>query len=84
MDLRRRGFLAWGFAAVTGWLLRRRLEFSGIGEVAFCRVSDEKLLTVARSIYPRCIASCEPREGFRGITFCGAKATVTVALDRLS
>ena len=63
--------------------LRRRVEGASLGEVVFCRVSEARLLAVARSIYPDCIASHEPRPDFDGITFCGAKATLTVAPDRL-
>jgi hypothetical protein len=58
--------------------VRRKLAYDGLGDVFFCRVSDAKLLPVARSIYPRCIASHEPRPGFHGITFCGANATISL------
>ena len=49
-----------------------------VGDVFFCRVSDAKLLAIARSIYPQCVASHEPRPGFSGITVCGANATISL------
>ena len=56
----------------------------GLGDVFFCRVSDERLLPIAKSLCPSSIASCEPRPGFYGITFCGTNATLTIPADRLS
>jgi hypothetical protein len=64
--------------------LRQGVDKARLGDVVFCRVSEARLIAVARSIYPHCIASHEPRPGFHGITFCGANATLTVAPDRLS
>ncbi|MGA7240731.1 MAG: hypothetical protein WBY44_33915 [Bryobacteraceae bacterium] len=84
MDLNRRGFLLWASAPLLARPLRQHVERARLGEVYFCRVSDARLLPIARAVYPRCIASHEPRPGFHGITFCGAKDTVTVTPDRLS
>ena len=73
MRIHRRGFFlsmaAPAFAAAIG---------RELGDVFFCRVSDAKLLPIARSIYPRCVASHEPRPGFSGITVCGANATISL------
>ncbi len=57
---------------------------TGLGDVFFCRVSHESLLPIAQSLCPDSIASCEPRPGFHGITFCGANATLTIPADQLS
>lgn len=84
MDLNRRGFLLWASASLFAPHVRRTIERAGLGEVYFCRISNLDLLPFARSLFPHCITSHEPRPGFRGITFCGAKATLTVAPDRLS
>jgi hypothetical protein len=84
MGLDRRQFLLLSSAQMFTLRLRQRVDRAWLGDVVFCRVSDPRLLSVARSIYPDCIASHEPRPGFHGITFCGAKATLTVAPDRLS
>jgi hypothetical protein len=62
---------------------RRKLACARLGDVFFCRVSDAKLLPIARSLYPQSVASHEPRPGFHGITFCGADRTLTVTPDRL-
>lgn len=51
-----------------------------IGAVPFCRVSHPRFLRIARTLYPDCIATCEPRAGFRGITVCGAQRTFTLSL----
>ena len=74
MDMPRREFLLSGCVPFAPRILDRAV----LGEVHFCRVSDARLLPVARSMFPRSIASCEPRDGFSGITVCGARATVTI------
>ena len=84
MGINRRELFRWTAAP---WLAPRLFGCvapAGLGDVVFCRVSDARLLGVARAIFPGCIASYEPRPGFRGITICGAKATLTLSPDRLS
>jgi hypothetical protein len=88
MHLDRRSFLLMTAAPMLAGPVRRslidaRFFHSNLGEVFFCRVSDASLLPVARSIFPRSVASLEPRPGFQGITFCGTDATLTVTPDRL-
>ncbi|HEX3878983.1 MAG TPA: hypothetical protein VHW24_18485 [Bryobacteraceae bacterium] len=74
----RRDFLALASAPLASSALRGRVERAGLGEVVFCRASDAEWLRISRQMFPRAVASCEPRAGFRGVTLCGARATFTL------
>jgi hypothetical protein len=94
MDLNRREVLRWAAAPLFAQPLTALSSVAnpglpgvpnaGLGDVFFCRVSDESLLHIAESLCPRSIVSCEPRPGFHGITFCGSNATLTIPADQLS
>ena len=83
MEIHRRTFFLLSVSPLVS-SAARRINSARLGDVFFCRVSDSSLLPVAQSIYPQCIVSHEPRPGFRGITFCGSRSTLTVDTDRLA
>jgi hypothetical protein len=84
MQIHRRTFFFLTASPLFSAAVRGKLSYAKLGEVFFCRVSESSLIRVARSIYPQCVASHEPRPGFRGITFCGSRSTVTLTTDRVA